>query len=157
MGILFSRFPRNLSVKFSFRFIYLECYLLRCWLFMVYVFSGRENNIINQHYLPYLLFISMLMPWSGFTSISELKSYCGTHCNFKASLLIRLCAWWVPFFYLVHISHCTYIYADKYTWMLIKYFLALVPHSLIPYLLYKNTFISTATFGNFSLFWCYLE
>ena len=40
---------------------------------MVYVFRGREKIFINQNYLPYFSCISILMLWSGFTSLSELK------------------------------------------------------------------------------------
>ena len=40
---------------------------------MVYAFCGRENIFINQNYLNYLSFIFILMLWSEFTLISELK------------------------------------------------------------------------------------
>ena len=91
LGRFFSRFQKiyEKSVKFSLRFIYLERFLLQCWLFVVYIFSGRQNISVNQHYLLYLFCSSILMRLSGFTPISELKGLHGTLCNFRASLLRR--------------------------------------------------------------------
>lgn len=91
LGRFFSRFQKiyEKSVKFSLRFIYLERFLLQCWLFVVYIFSGRQNISVNQHLLLYLLRGSILMSLSGFTTISELKGFYGAVCNFTASLLIR--------------------------------------------------------------------
>ena len=90
LGCLFSRFQEIWRVKsqINFRFIYMECYLLWCWLFMAYVFSSRENIFIDQHYMPYLSCIYILMLWSRFTPISGLKDWCGTLCNFQAYLSI---------------------------------------------------------------------
>ena len=91
LGRLFSRFQEIWRVKsqISFKFTYMAYYILWCWLFTAYVFSGRENIFINQHYMPYLSCIYILMLWSRFTLISELKDWCGTFCNFQASLSIR--------------------------------------------------------------------
>ena len=85
LGVSFQGFKKfeDYSVKFSFRSIYLEYYLLQCWLSMVYVFSDRENIFINRHYLLYLSCISILMLSSGFTPISELKGLRGTFWNFR--------------------------------------------------------------------------
>ena len=81
LGCLFSRFQEIWRVKsqINFRFIYMECYLLWC---------SRENIFIDQHYMPYLSCIYILMLWSRFTPISGLKDWCGTLCSFQASLSI---------------------------------------------------------------------
>ena len=117
LGVCFQGFKKfeEQSVKFSFRFIYLECYILRCWLFTVYFLSGRENNFINQHYLLYLSCIFILMSWSGFTPISELKGWCDSLCNFKGATKLffmhYLCVVIILFFTdLYKSAFCTYFY-----------------------------------------------